>query len=70
MVQSVVSCVKLLCERLSFVESPDVTDAIFNMRRACKTASQPELETSTLFSPEVRTVGISFRVMGAGHILL
>lgn len=58
MVQSVVSCVKLLCERLAFIEPPEITDAIFNLRRACRTATQPELETSSLFAPEVQSMHI------------
>ena len=53
MVQSVVSCVKLFCERMSFIEPPEVTDAVFNLGRACKAASQPDIEASSLFS-EVR----------------
>ena len=43
-IQSVVSCVKLLCERLSFVEPPDVTEAVYNLRRACRVATFPEAE--------------------------
>jgi len=50
MVQSVVSCVKLLCERMSFIEPPEITDAVFNLRRACKAASQPDIEASSLFN--------------------
>ena len=51
--QSVESCVRLLSERLSFIEPPDMIDAIFNLKRACKVATQLELEESTLFSPDV-----------------
>ncbi len=47
--QSVISCVNLICERLGFVEPPEVIDAVFNLRRACNTATQ--LETS--LSPTV-----------------
>lgn len=50
--QSVISCVQLLCERLSFIEPPEVTEAVFNLRRACKSATQFDLVTS-LVSVEV-----------------
>ena len=51
--QSVTSCVKLVCEWLSFIEPPEVTEAVYEFRRACKTATQPELESSSFFPPEV-----------------
>ncbi len=50
--QSVVRCVCLLCERMCFMEPPDMIDAVFNLRRSCKTATELELEES-LFSPTV-----------------
>ena len=53
--QSVTSCVKLVCEWLSFIEPPEVTEAVYEFRRACKTATQPEVETSSFFPPEVFT---------------
>jgi hypothetical protein len=37
--QTVISCVKLLCERLLYVEPPSLSNAIFSLRRACKSAS-------------------------------
>lgn len=40
--QSVVSCVRLLCERLSFIEPPNITEAVYNLRRACRAAAIPE----------------------------
>ena len=46
--QSVVSCVKLLCEWLAFIEPPKLTEAVYEFRRACKSATQPEVETSLL----------------------
>ena len=58
--QSVVSCVKLVCEWLSFIEPPKVTEAVYEFRRACKTATQPEVETSSFFPPEVSTIIIYF----------
>jgi hypothetical protein len=51
--QSVISSVKLVCEWLSFIEPPEVTEAVYEFRRACKTATQPEVETSSFFPPEV-----------------
>ena len=51
--QSVISCVRLLCERLSFLEPPEVTEAVFNLRRACKTATYFEFETALILSDEV-----------------
>lgn len=51
--QSVVSCVKLICEWLTSIEPPKVTEAVYEFKRACKTATQPEVEASSLFQPEV-----------------
>ena len=53
MAQAVVSCVKLLCERLSFVEPPAISEAVLNLRRACRTASSADLMASArdLVSP-------------------
>ena len=44
----VISCVRLLCERMMFVEPFDVTEAVFNLRRACKTTNSPEEFVSTI----------------------
>ena len=52
--QSVVSCVKLICERLAVIEPPKLTEAVYEFRRACKTATQPEVETSSFYSSEVK----------------
>ncbi len=46
--QSVISCVQLLCERLAFIEPPEVTEAVFNLRRACKAITQFDFETSVV----------------------
>ena len=54
--QSVTSCVKLVCEWLSFIEPPEVTEAVYEFKRACKTATQPEVETSSFFPTEVSTL--------------
>ncbi len=35
------------------MEPPDMIDAVFNLRRSCKTATELELEASTLFSSTV-----------------
>ena len=40
LVQSVISCVKLLCERLLFIEPASLSDAVYNLRRACKSVGQ------------------------------
>ena len=67
--QSVISCVRLLCERLLFIEPPDVTDAVFNLRRACKTASH--FKFSNALKEEVTQVGgaCSHVTIGRGHWL-
>ena len=40
--QSVISCIRLLCERMSFIEPFAVSEAVFNLRRACKSATTPD----------------------------
>ena len=42
LVQSVISCVKLLCERLLFIEPASLSDAVYNLRRACKSVGQQQ----------------------------
>ena len=58
LVQSVVSCVRLLCERLSFIEPPNVTEAVYNLRRACRAAAIPE--------PDVGRVEVGTSAWGGG----
>ena len=59
--QSVISCVKLLCEWLTFIEPPKLTEAVYEFRRACKVAIQSKFESSSVFLPEVCTpVFLSF----------
>ena len=38
MCQRVISCVKMLCERLAFLEPLFLSEAVYNLRRACKSA--------------------------------
>ncbi len=66
--QSVISCVKLVCEWLSFIEPPEVTEAVYEFRRACKTATQPEVETSSFFASEVSSYIIYFAWMRHNNI--
>jgi len=60
--QSVVSCVSLLCERLGFIQTPAIVEAVYNLRRACKNATQ--LEIDTLLSP---TVTVSYHLSSYIH---
>ncbi|CAI8016313.1 hypothetical protein GBAR_LOCUS10014 [Geodia barretti] len=39
LVQTVISCVRLLCERLLYVEPPSLSDAINHLRQTCKPTS-------------------------------
>ena len=36
--QHITSCVKLLCERTGFIETLSVSEAVFNLKRACRSA--------------------------------
>ena len=45
---SVISCVRLLCERMMFIEPFAVSEAVFNLKRACKATSTPEEFTIAL----------------------
>ena len=41
---------KLLCEWLESIEPPKLTEAVYEFRRACKAATQPEVEWTSLLA--------------------
>lgn len=50
--QNIISCVRLLCERMGFVETFSVSEAVYNLRRACKGTHTP-IEFSAAIALEV-----------------
>lgn len=40
----------MLCEWLESIEPPKLTEAVYEFRRACKAATQPEVEWTSLLA--------------------